>query len=98
MRRIYRTGFNYAKAGVILLDLQSADIEQYELPLDASPNDKGSLMSAMDKINDRYGRGSVTVGSVGNRGERRRWVMKSERRTPAYTTKWTELMTVRLIS
>jgi DNA polymerase V len=87
LRAIYRTGFNYAKAGVMLLDLQSDKIHQIELELqDDGAQDRSQLMSALDYLNLRYGRGTVHMASAGMAGVKRVWSMKQERRTPGYTT------------
>jgi len=98
LRCIYRPGFQYAKAGVMLLDLQPASVQQFELALDeevGTPRDKGRLMGALDGLNRRYGRGTVLLGSSGLTGDRRRWTMKQERRTPQYTTRWEDMPVVR---
>ena len=96
LRAIYRPGFNYAKAGVMLLDLQPGTVQQGELDLqDASGADKGRLMTAMDELNLRYGRGTVVVASAGLAGEQRVWAMKQERRTPGYTTCWADMPVAR---
>jgi DNA polymerase V len=61
--------------------------QQYELHLqDDHEPDRGSLMSAMDAINQRYGRGTMKMACAGLAGDRRLWSMKQERRTPGYTT------------
>jgi DNA polymerase V len=91
MKQIYQPGLNMAKAGVHLLDIQDGGIEQHELDLDEPENDRGSLMSTLDRLNRKYGRGAVAVASVGNRGAQREWVMRQERRTPDYTTCWQSL-------
>lgn len=95
VRAIYRPGYNFAKAGVMLLDLVDAQLEQHELDLDEPPEDRGSLMSAMDVLNRRFGRGTVFPASAGTGGQRRRWVMRQELKTPNYTTDWNELAIVR---
>lgn len=95
LNAIYRPGFNYAKAGVMLLDLRPGNVEQRELDLGDAPTDRRPLMGALDRINDRYGRGTLLLASTGNRGARRNWVMKQERRTPRYTTHWDEMPTAR---
>ncbi len=95
MRAIFRPGYNFAKAGVMLLDLADASIEQHELDLDEPPEDRASLMLAMDTLNRRFGRGTIFAGSAGTGGQRRRWVMKQELKTPNYTTDWNELPLVR---
>ena len=87
LKAIYRPGFKLAKAGVMLLDLQPDSIQQGELELEADePPDRSRLMSALDGLNERYGRGTVLMASAGLAGDRRTWSMKQERRTPGYTT------------
>lgn len=98
LQAIYRPGFKYAKAGVMLLDLQSDHVQQGELalqPEDERIEDRSRLMSTLDQINDRYGRGTVLMASAGLTGNRRTWSMKQERRTPGYTTCWNDLAVAR---
>jgi DNA polymerase V len=92
LQAIYREGFAYAKAGVMLLDLQDASQQQTELDLEGDDGrDRSTLMLAMDQLNDRYGRGTVLLGSAGLAGDKRTWSMKQERRTPRYTTCWEDV-------
>jgi DNA polymerase V len=96
LRAIYCQGFKYAKAGVMLLDLQPNSIIQGELDLGDDDSlediaDKARLMSALDAINKRYGRGTMKMASAGLDGDRRVWSMRQERRTPAYTTNWADI-------
>ena len=96
LKAIFRPGFNYAKAGVMLMDLQADTISQGELDLESDEvPDRGKLMATLDGLNQRFGKGTVLVASAGLTGERRAWVMKQERRTPAYTTCWEDLAVVR---
>jgi DNA polymerase V len=104
LERIFKPGFNYAKAGVMLVDLQPATVVQYELDLggQAVEQEKRNtrLMQALDAVNDRYGRGTLKLGSAVVRSNRnadkepRRWEMRQERRSPRYTTRWGELVVV----
>ena len=96
LQAIYCRGFKYAKAGVMLLDLQPDSVVQGELDLEDDYThddlaDKVRLMSALDTINKRYGRGTMKMASAGLAGERRVWSMRQERRTPAYTTNWADI-------
>lgn len=92
LQAIYREGFDYSKAGVMLLDLQGASHRQGELDLEGDiGRDRSSLMLAMDQLNDRYGRGTVLLGSAGLEGDKRQWAMKQEWRTPRYTTCWADI-------
>ena len=98
LQHIYRPGFKYAKAGVMLLELQSDCVQQGELALQVEDErivDRGRLMSTLDELNERYGRGTVLMASAGLAGKRRTWSMKQERRTPGYTTCWDDLAVAR---
>lgn len=48
-------------------------------------------MGAMDAINERYGRGVLTLASAGTAREARTRVMKQDLKTPDCTTRWTDL-------
>jgi DNA polymerase V len=91
LRAIYREGFRYAKAGVLLLDLQDSSVQQGELDLDDPGADRGKLMRAVDALNGRYGRGAVQLASAGLAGDARLWAMRQEHKTPNYTTSWADL-------
>jgi DNA polymerase V len=70
--------------------------EQGELDLeDDTTKDRSRLMSTMDGINQRYGRGTLLQASAGLAGVKRVWEMKQERRTPAYTTSWEDMPVAR---
>jgi DNA polymerase V len=97
LRAIWQPGFAIHKAGVILLELQDAAVEQGELALEGDTAGAGSdrLMMALDRLNDRYGRGTVQLASAGIGGDARAWTMKQQWRTPGYTTCWDELPVAR---
>ena len=96
MEAIFRTGFNYAKAGVMLLEIQAGNTAlQGELALDEPGDGRPGLMSAMDRLNDRFGRGSVALASAGLAGDRRSWVMNQDFTTPNYTTHWADMPVAR---
>lgn len=91
LRAIYQPGFNLAKAGVMLLDLQPAAEGQLELSLedDEPEHDRARLMQAMDVINNRWNKGAMRMGSSkARRAPHSNWETKQERRTAAYTTEW----------
>jgi DNA polymerase V len=96
LKAIYRPGFKYAKAGVMLMELQSDSVLQTELDLgDSDCRDRGKLMSTLDGLNQRYGKGSVLMASAGLKGNNRVWSMKQERRTPGYTTRFEDIPVAR---
>ncbi|MGE0315279.1 MAG: DUF4113 domain-containing protein [Lautropia sp.] len=106
LERMYRPGFDYAKAGVMLVDLRAQGHEQRELDLfpgDTTPARIASpgastLMQALDGLNRRFGRDAVTVASAmrpaGPAG-RGASVGRQASRTPRYTTRLAEIATAR---
>jgi DNA polymerase V len=94
VKRIYRPGFKYAKAGVMLMDLQPATREQLTLDFDeVMPENRVRLMDAMDQVNQRYGRGTLKLASAGAPKAIKLWAMKQERISSGFTTDWMALMT-----
>lgn len=92
LRTIYRAGYKLAKAGVMLVDLSDAAVEQQELDLEPDGcEDRSRLMTTMDELNRRYGRGTVIIGSAGTGEMPRNWAMRQDRRTPRYTTRISEI-------
>lgn len=95
-RAIFEPGFDLIKAGVILLDITGTDAVQAELQFEeALGRDQGRLMSAVDRINSRFGKGTVHVASTGQQKPDKIWEMRQERRTPRYTTEISEIPLVR---
>lgn len=89
LKHLYRPGYKYAKAGVMLMELQPATRQQLTLDLDADmPENRIRLMQAMDQINRRYGRGSLVLSSAGGIGAQPMWGMKQERLSSGFTTDW----------
>jgi DNA polymerase V len=93
VQHVHRPGHKYAKAGVMLMDLQPANRKQLSLYTECDTTGSSSrLMPALDNINQRWGRGTLHFASAGSKTKQRIWQMKQERRTPAYTTDWANLI------
>ncbi len=90
--RIYRPGYGYKKAGVLLFDLVRQERQQLSLFFPAPPERAGRAMMALDTVNGRFGRGTLRYGSS---GIKRGWHMKQSFRSPHYTTNWQDLPKVR---
>ncbi|MGQ2992792.1 Y-family DNA polymerase [Variovorax sp.] len=89
---LFEPGYNIAKAGVMLLELNDGSILQGELDLENEEGrERSKLMRAVDTLNDRYGKGTLRVASTGTAGDQREWTMKQLRRTPNYTTDWRQV-------
>lgn len=86
LRRIYRPGFEYQKAGVMLMHLLPVTVRQPDIFHVARNND--ALMQVMDRINATWGRGTLKSAAE---GIAKPWGMKRERMSPCWTTNWEEL-------
>lgn len=93
LRRIYRSGYRYQKSGVMLSELVPRQYRQLDLfgSVSAADNQSSKLMSVMDQINARMGRGTLKLASE---GFKQPWKMKQENKSPNYTTNWDELICV----
>ena len=92
-KRIWREGFPYAKTGITINDITPKDQVQEDLFSAPSEGDSKSeaLMDALESINNRYGLGTAIVASQRQGGE---WQPRAENRSPEYTTKWSDILTV----
>jgi DNA polymerase V len=93
LRLIYRPQHQYKKAGVMLLDLCKRDAVHPSLfNLGDTPQSQ-ELMTTIDKINHLHGRGAIRLASASPMvlGACRTWHMRSDLRSPRYTTRWDEL-------
>jgi DNA polymerase V len=85
--RLFKPGYGYKKAGVILSDI--TPVGQYQTDWLEPPQATNTLlMAAVDALNQRFGRGTVKVST---QGAYREWQMKQERKSPNYTTCWDEV-------
>jgi DNA polymerase V len=91
LEQLWRDGYDYAKAGVVLSDFY--DIGTYQAGLFDKPSDRTDsrqLMDVIDGIN-HSGRGKVFFA---RQGIKKSWAMKREYLSPAYTTHWNGLIKV----
>jgi DNA polymerase V len=88
---IYRPGYRYKKAGVMLNHLTPADDLTLRLFGDERFERSRRAMKAVDEINNKYGRDTVRLGAA---NPNTRWGTKSLRRSPRYTTCLSEVLRV----
>ncbi len=92
LKRIWKDGFRYAKAGVMLSDFYDLGMFQSGLFDDVSTRSNSQqLMSVLDTINQN-GAGKVFFAGQGTKKD---WSMKREHLSPAYTTRWDQLPRVK---
>jgi len=106
LRKLYRPGFRYKKASVFItgLEPQNGQNELFSLCMhSACPSRDASgsctagscprdfLATAVDRINAKWGRDTLSVLSSGiSRG----WSMKRSHLSPGYTTRWKDLISI----
>lgn len=95
MKRIYRSGYNYKKSGVMISDI----MHQTKVPLDIFEpcylDDKRKvIMDCMDEINEKMGNHRLTYAAS---GIKKPWQMKRQALTPSYTTSWKHIPVVKAI-
>ena len=104
---IYKKNFFYNKVGVILSNLCSNKRIQQSLisNIERSNLDESNeikVMNLIDKVNKKFGYGKLrlssdTVGSFYNKNKKQiNWFMKSNYRSPCYTTKWCDIPKVKV--
>lgn len=92
---IWRDGYRYKKAGVMLVDLvKAASVGDGLFDRRDDPRSL-SRMRTLDALNVRFGRDTVTFGRT---GARRPWLLSSEMLSRRYTTDWGELLAVQATS
>jgi DNA polymerase V len=89
---IWRDGYRYKKAGVVLLDLHPGAAVQEGLFDKADDARRVTLMRTIDRVNTRFGRDTVTFAAAGRR--QRPWKLRREFVSPCYTTAWDGLLRV----
>ncbi len=92
LKQIYRSGYAYQKAGVMLLEIVPRASRPRTLFDDVAAQQKShALMTTLDSINRRMGSGSMWL--LGE-GIRKSWEMRRENVSQRYTTEWDELAVV----
>ena len=91
IKKIYRQGYRYKKAGVILYGLTKA--KQTRGLLDYDRESSESIMNTLDRINERYGSSTIRLASE---GVDKSWSMRRESVSPCYTTRFDDLVEAKL--
>lgn len=91
LSRVYRPGYNYKKAGVIVRDIvPEADVQQGLFDLRDRTSEK-TITRAVDDINHSWGRELVKYAVQGNG---RKWKLRQEHLSGCYTTRLDQVKTV----
>ena len=89
--KLFREGYRYKKAGVIVSEIVSDSARQKNLFYKPDTVRDDRVSSVMDKINHEFGRRTVQFAAEGIKTA---WAPKFDSRSPRYTTRWDELLEV----
>jgi DNA polymerase V len=90
--RLWRDGYVYAKAGVMLTNLTPAAVRPRDLFPSRDPARSARLMAALDTVNARFGKGAIQAASS---GITRAWGTRAGHVSPCYTTVLGDVLTAR---
>lgn len=93
LESIFKPGYLYKKAGVIVSGITPKDNIQLDLFDDVNRDKHNHSMLVMDKINEKYGRDTLRIAS---QGYSRKWRLRQEKLSPCYTTRWDEFITIKV--
>lgn len=85
--RGWRDGYAYTKAGIMLDELVAAELRPRTL-FEGDTEKQDRLMAALDDVNERFRRFSAVTGA---QGFKREWKMRAENKSPAWTTRLSEV-------
>jgi DNA polymerase V len=89
--RVYRHGYKYSKAEVLLMSLCQPGEYTDDLFAASQPTESTKVMAVLDQINERWGRGTLRAASVPSNPE---WAMRREMMSQSYTTRLDQLWTI----
>jgi DNA polymerase V len=91
--KLFKKGYKYQKAGIVLFNIVPADSKQYSLCSTQIEIDADKIctekMNTMDKLNKKFGPHTIHLASD---GIEQLWGMKKETRSPRYTTSIGEIL------
>ncbi len=91
LKRIFKEGYSYKKAGVIVMELTPEENTQMNLFTNSDTRHK-PLMKAIDTLNKKIGGNKLKLAS---QDLDRTWKMRQQRLSPKYTTKLADVITVK---
>jgi len=92
LKAIYKKGFQYKKAGVIVSDIISENNLQTSLFDEVNRDNQKKVMQVLDKLNSKMGRDKVRIAQ---QGFSRKWKLRQEKLSPCYTTNINDILIVK---
>jgi len=93
LEEIYKPDQKYKKAGVYLSRLVPENYRQLNMFIEKDDAKESRISNLVDQVNNYWGKDFIRFAATGTK---RRWKMKSEQKSPRYTTNWNELLTIKI--
>ena len=93
LKKIFRSGYLYKKAGIILSDIIPKNQVQLNLFETTDRNKTDKLMKTIDRVNGNMGRDILKLSSSGINNK---WKIGKEKLSPCYTTRWEDILHIRV--
>lgn len=92
LKQLYKNGFNYKKAGILLMDIIPNYRQSNDLFIQPVSLRSVALMKVLDKTNKIFGTHTLFFAAEGY--TQATWTMRAEHRSSRYTTHWQEIAKV----
>lgn len=92
LRNIYRKGYFFKKAGVIIMDIVPDSAIQQNMFDNVDRERQKKLMKVVDRLNSGFNRNNLTLAVQGGR---RKWKLKQELLSPCYTTRLSDIINIK---
>lgn len=96
LEKIFKKGYMYKKAGVVLTDISNKNDVQLNFSVDSFLSHKEEserIMESVDYINKKWGRDTVKLAAMGVEESLK---MRQNRKSPRYTTSWEEMLVAKV--
>lgn len=83
--QLYKKGYQFVKAGIGLIDIVDQSFYQNDLFTQQQSPKSAALMTLIDQVNGKYGRGTLYCAAEGTQ---KKWIMKQNNKSQNFTTDW----------
>jgi DNA polymerase V len=92
LREIFREGYNYKRAGVIVTGISNKKEVQPDIFYDYDFEKHERISNAINEINAKYGRDTLRLAAI---SPSEKWRLQRNFLSPRYTTSWDEILKVK---
>ena len=93
LKSIYKEGYEYKKAGVILGGIVNNNEVQTNLFDERKRQKNQKILSVVDILNAKMGQDIIKYAALGNE---KKWQLKQQSLSQCYTTRWSDLLKINL--